>query len=624
MDSDYKLFDPEDKNIDSENEKKKKKKDHAAGYYKFINQFKNHIKKIENEYSGEDISQLTNYFNYINQYENEFEEQREDCLNCYSILKDQISLIEKIVPNFDITIFNTFFQTFEEYYSFFTKSQEVLKKFSEYNDETQNLFYICKRKNFCIEALKEFVDKISEEYADKIEQYEILNEKLKNLTESYDKLYSTYQETKSSDLKKYENIDNKELMIKKMDEKIKNLNIENDRIKKKFFDCSRDLEGLTMAIKVNYVLKSESEKHINELQFKMKKFETDNKVYKESIKNLKTENEKLIQEKEYLEEQINNQLNKINLSSGDNKNFSLSNLMEENEEKEEKEEGEEKEEKEKNDKEEKENESEELDDFKGGNDLAELLMDCEENETEEDKKSIENGQVKEDMKISPSNNDNNENHEIINVKNNNENKDNNDNNDNKDNKDNKDNDNDDNDDNNENNNTIDEIININEERANNDNIKKTVSFDCKNNILKSNLKKNKSVRLRAGNKKFRHGGSVKIRFNRKPTSNINSAYNIMFQGNQFPSRVPNKANFDYFKQFFFLLFQSMKMNSDKFEAFLGFNPETLYHQCRDEHIPFHKYQNWLEKQITKKEEIENEKKYEDFETITGVFCSSFI
>ena len=617
MDSDYKLFESEDKDIDNENEKKKKKKDHAAGYYKFVIQFRNHLKKIENEYSGEDITQLANHFNYINQYENEFEEQRENCLNCYSILKEQISLIEKIVPNFDITIFNTFFQTFEEYYSFFTKSQEVLKKFSEYNDETQNLFYICKRKNFCIEALKEFVDKISEEYADKIEQYEILNEKFKNLTESYDKLYSTYQETKSSDLKKYENIDNKELMIKKMDEKIRNLNIENDRIKKKYFDCSRDLEGLTMAVKVNYVLKSESEKHINELLFKMKKFETDNKIYKESIKNLKTENEKLIQEKEYLEEQINNQLNKINLSTGDNKNFSLSNLIEENEEKEEKEE------KEKNGNEEKENESEELDDFKGGNDLAELLMDCEENETEEDKNTIENGQVKEDMEIYSSNNDNKENHEIINVKNDNENKDNKDNENNKDKKDN-DNDNDSDDNNNDNNNTIDEIININEKRAKNDNIKKVVSFDLKNTILKNNINKNKSARLKMSNKKYRHGGSVRIRFNQKPSGNINSAYNIMFQGNQFPSRVTSKANFDYFKQFFFLLFQSMKMNSDKFELFLGFSPETLYTQCRNEHIPFHKYQHWLEKQLSKKEEIENEKRYEDFETITGVFCSSFI
>ena len=44
MDSDYKLFDPKEE--EKEEEKKKKKKDHSSGYYKFINQFKFHLKKI--------------------------------------------------------------------------------------------------------------------------------------------------------------------------------------------------------------------------------------------------------------------------------------------------------------------------------------------------------------------------------------------------------------------------------------------------------------------------------------------------------------------------------------------------------------------------------------------------
>ena len=80
------------------------------------------------------------------------------------------SIIEKVVPNFDPTIFNSFFKNFEEYYSFFTKSQEILQIFSEFNDKTINLFYILKRKNFYVDALKEFVEKISVEYAEKIEQ----------------------------------------------------------------------------------------------------------------------------------------------------------------------------------------------------------------------------------------------------------------------------------------------------------------------------------------------------------------------------------------------------------------------------------------------------------------------
>ena len=55
----------------------------------------------------------------------------------------------------------------------------------------------------------------------------------------------------------------------------------------------------------------------------------------------------------------------------------------------------------------------------------------------------------------------------------------------------------------------------------------------------------------------------------------------MFKGRQFqyPTRVANKDNHDYFKQFFFLLLQSMKMNSDKIGLFLGLNAEDLYDEC---------------------------------------------
>ena len=156
-----------------------------------------------------------------------------------------------------------------------------------------------------------------------------------------------------------------------------------------------------------------------------------------------------------------------------------------------------------------------------------------------------------------------------------------------------------------------------------DNFNKFMSLDIGAD-LKSSLRQAKSKNIRG--RKFRHAGSVKIRFEKKPSNNINSAYDIMFKGKQFqfPSRVATKQNFDYFKQFFFLLFQSMKMNSDKIGPFLGYDPEKLYAQCRSEHTPFHKYQKWLEKEVLRKEIIESEKKYEDFATITGIFCTSLI
>ena len=584
MDSDYKLFDSKEEKKEKD---KKNKKDHNAGYYKFVNQFRNHLKKIENDYDGEDISSLENHYNFINKYENEFEEQRENCLNCYSALKEQISIIEKNVPGIDINVFNQFFQNFEEYYSFFAKSQEILKKFSEFNDEAQNLSYECKRKNFCIDAFKEFSDKLSVEYADKIEQYEILKEKFKNVTESYDKLYKIYQETKqSSDLKHYDNIDNKELMIKKLNEKIQDLNIENDRIKKIHLDCSRELEGLKMAVKVNYVLKSESDKYISELKFKMKKYEIDNKAFKEEIKQLKIENEKLGQEKEYLEEQININLetiNKIsvNAESKNIKDINNDNIIDEFKEK---------------DNEEKENS--EISDFQG-NALGDLLMDCQSVATD-DERQQENGQIKEDINIqSSSNNENQERNNMntnntedvcltIQKKQTNEQKD----------------------------DSINENIKINDIIKKKEDIFKKVSF----NIDNLNHKDSKSKR------KIQHAESVKIKPKPKMSGNINSAYNIMFRGNQFqlPTRIDSRRNINYFKQFFFLLFQSMKMNSDKVELFLNYDPETLYNECRSEHTPFHKFENWIEKKLRRKESIENEKLFEDFTTISGIFCSALI
>ena len=545
MDSDYHLLGSKD--LDKE-EKKENKKEHETAYYRFVNRFKNHLKKIENNFSGDDINPLKNHFNFINKCENELEEQRENCLNCYKALKEQITLIEKYIPNFDINIFNTFFQSFEEYYSFFQKTKEILETFSKYNDDTQNLYYICKRKNFCIEALKEFVDKISEEYADKIEQYDLLNKKFQELTESYDKLYKIYSESKNSEINKVENIENKDLIISKLNLKIQDLSIENDRINKKYLECSRELERLNMHLKFNFVSKTESENKINEYKYKLKHFENESIKIKEEIKSLRKENEKLIEQKEYFEGQINNELNNIN----NNENILNNNdLIEE-----------------------KGNEEEEIESCKN---LENLIMNCEENETEEAPEDNK------EEKIEINNIDKKtENQIIINKKDNNI-------------------------------------------------LENKISGSSINNNIKSSSLKTKSIRIKTNEHNSKETNLKKsVNFNElktKKSDDINSAYNIMFKGRhfQYPTRIASKDYRDYFKQFFFLLFQSMKMNSDNnIEIFLGKNPEILYKQCKKEHIPFHKYQKWIEKKLLRIDLNNNYKKYEDFSTITGILCSSFI
>ena len=555
MDSDYRLLGSKDLDKD---DKKEKKKEHESAYYRFVNRFKNHLKKIENNFLGDEINPLKNHFNFINKCENELEEQRENCLNCYKALKEQITLIEKYIPNFDINIFNTFFQAFEEYYSFFQKTKEILETFSKYNDETQNLYYICKRKNFCIEALKEFVDKMSEEYADKIEQYELLNKKFQELSESYEKLYKIYSENKNSDINKVENIENKDLIISKLNHKIQDLSIENDRINKKYLECSRELERLNMHLKFNFVSKNENENIINEYKYKLKHFENESIKIKEEIKSLKKENEKLIEQKEYFEGQINNELNNINNNIIENNNDNnLENILNNNDSIEEK-----------------GNEEEEIESCKN---LENLIMNCEEAETEEaqDEKKEEEIQINniETKKENPI------------------------------------------------------TINIKVESANN--LENKMSGNSLNK--KSSLMRAKTIMSRPkdiNSKEINFKKSVNFNeFKTKKSDNINSAYNVMFKGKhfQYPTRIASKDYRDYFKQFFFLLFQSMKMNSDNnIEIFLGKNPEILYNECKREHIPFHKYEKWIEKKLHIKDINKNSKKYEDFSTITGILCSSFI
>ena len=579
MDSDYHLLETKELN---EKENKENKNDHSSGYFRFINKFKNHLKKIENNFTGDEIIPLANHFNFINKCENELEEKRENCSNCYNALKEQISFIEKCKPDFDINIFNTFFQTFEEYYSIFIKTKEILEKFSKFNDDTQNLYYIYKRKNFCIETLKEFVDKMSEEYADKIEQYDILNQKFKELSESYDKLNKAYSECKNSNPDKYDNIENKGLIITKLNEKIQDLNIENDKINKKYNECSRELQRLNMSLKINFVLKSESEKLINEYKYKLSHFEKENIKISQQIKGLQKENEKLIEQKEYFESQINTELNNINNN----------NLIEEigNEE-----------------------------EFEDGQDLQDLLMNCEEYESEEQaeekkeekteeqkeekiednkeqkKEEQKEEQKKEEQKEQKEEKKEEKKEELDKEKNNKTEK--------------------------ENEKVKSIIINIKDGKFG-----KSRSKDIDNKTKKKLLNKSKSIRFLSNNMRHSMNKPITNILKTKKSDNINNAYNIMFKGRQFqyPTRVINKDNHDYFKQFFFLLFQSMKMNSNNIGNFLGYNPEILYNECKKEHVPFHKYQKWIERKLLKKEMNENSKKIEDFSTITGVFCSSLI
>ena len=312
-------------------------------------------------------------------------------------------------------------------------------------------------------------------------------------------------------------------------------------------------------------MKNESEKKINEYKFKMEHFENESIRMKEELKSIRLENEKLIEQKDYFENKINSDLNNINFYGSnniikeENNSENINSLIDENK-------------------------NEEEEELESGKDLQNLLMNCEEYESEEPEQKEE--KLEENEKINVNNVNNNINEEK----------------------------------------KISISINIdNEKESKLETIENKENQNINNKDNDYQYKKSKSIRFLTKEPNMKK--SIKLnKLKSKKSDEINSAYNLMFKGRQFQysTRIAVKDNRDYFKQFFFLLFQSMKMNSDNIGNFLGYSPENLYNECRKEHIPFHKYQKWIEKKLLKKESLENSKKYEDFKTITGIFCSSLI
>ena len=542
MDSDYKLFQSSNNNNNINTDI------HSYAYYKFIDNTKNQIQKIEDEYYVEESSHQNNLYDLIKEYEQEFENQRENCLNNYSTLRDEISEIENNYPEIDIGVFSGFFQNFEEFYLFFSRAKEILGKFMEVNDDIQNLYYILEKKSFCIAALKDMNMKMSEEFAQKLEKYEKIEQDYKELLISFNNIKNITKNTIQTD-------DiicaDSEKLIEQLNEKIDDLTKENTRLKISFSENEKKLENLKIFMKSSCVLRSKSQQSIDELQFKIMRYENDNMNLQKMLNDLRIENEKLILEKENLESQINSYLNKMNFND-ENKRMDSDTLIAKNS-------------------------NENLENNYKTNDVnLEYLLD-----EEEDDKNENNNKEDSSSKLNTNDNIGNNN---VNV----------------------------NEDNRVgSNNNIDNgngINTVNIDNNNNANKQKRVSL----RILRKNIKKGvKDVVKDDLNLSFNNLKHKKI-----AKSGINKAYKLMFLKNR------TKKNIDYLKQFFFLLFQSMKMNSNEISKFLNFDPEVLYTECKNQHVPYYKFQEWLNEKFPNDENKVTIK--ENFSTITGIFCTHLI
>mgnify|MGYP003302896385 CR=1 FL=1 len=84
------------------------------------------------------------------------------------------------------------------------------------------------------------------------------------------------------------------------------------------------------------------------------------------------------------------------------------------------------------------------------------------------------------------------------------------------------------------------------------------------------------------------------------------------------------AKSDYYKQFFFLLFQAMKLNSENIEPYLKVNSEQLYEQCKKDKIPFHKYENFIKQAVESKIKPKPKEKTEEYKNLIGFISSNLV
>lgn len=110
---------------------------------------------------------------------------------------------------------------------------------------------------------------------------------------------------------------------------------------------------------------------------------------------------------------------------------------------------------------------------------------------------------------------------------------------------------------------------------------------------------------------------------KKEESGIKSAYRYINGPLEKRLLSRNKQD-DYYKQFFFLTFQAIKLNTKNIEPFLSLNPEKLYTDCRNLRIPFHKYHQWLENQIFPKNSVQNNHEQDEYDSYLSFISTRLV
>ena len=251
--------------------------------------------------------ELANYCEYINECLINNEENRQNFFNSLEDLKlktNEIKSNNLKNAEYAITLLEEFIKMCDENYSIFAKTKEILTKFNDLNDASQNINFSYQKLHYSISYFKEMNEK--------------LNKDMKKLEEQNQKLKDKIKDIKTNIQIEKENYIN--LINEKDKEKKEEINNNNKEIKNQMDNLIEENQELKR--KYSQVI-TESGKKKQENTQRMSCLLNQIDAYKNKIDNLQNriyeiENEKqkeIIQEKEKEENIINEKENIINLEN---------------------------------------------------------------------------------------------------------------------------------------------------------------------------------------------------------------------------------------------------------------------------------------------------------------------
>lgn len=215
--------------ISSSSDNESKKSYSYSSSEKNSKRSKNKKKKNDDSFRENNIEeeQLLNYYSYIDKCLVNLEENRQNYVNNLEDIKSRINDIKtKKINNLELAkiTLDKCIKLFDEHYSLFTETNQILLKFNELNDSAQNIYKCYKNIIYCNDIHEE----VKEELNQKIQENEHLRSTIKELKKKKNN-EDEKEDNMFNYIKKNENKYNTE-----MKSRMNNLIEENNELKRKY------------------------------------------------------------------------------------------------------------------------------------------------------------------------------------------------------------------------------------------------------------------------------------------------------------------------------------------------------------------------------------------------------